>query len=346
MSNTRTIRIAGGGLAGLALGIALRQKGIPTTVIEAGDYPRHRVCGEFISGRGQAALERLHLTELLLAAGAQRAWRTAFFFPGNNVARATLPQGALCVSRYVLDKLLADEFARLGGVLCLHTRWDATGPSEGWVRATGRRPQAAVNGWRWFGLRAHARGTELEADLELHFLPNGYVGLCRVGEEVNVCGLFRSRNSSPNLAQEWSNVLAGPEGSVLRERLGAGQFDAASFRAVAALAYPGSLQARGGEWAVGDALAMIPPVTGNGMSLAFESAELASAPLARYGRGDWSWAAAAEVFAEDCRERFARRLRVAAGLQALLFREWGARCLGAWLPRFPQLIRALFDLTR
>ena len=32
---------------------------------------------------------------------------------------------------------------------------------------------------------------------------------------------------------------------------------------------------------------MIPPVTGNGMSMAFESAELAVAPLAAWSRGEF-----------------------------------------------------------
>ena len=55
------ITIVGGGLAGLTLGIGLLQRGVPVTVWEAGRYPRHRVCGEFISGRGSASLARLGL---------------------------------------------------------------------------------------------------------------------------------------------------------------------------------------------------------------------------------------------------------------------------------------------
>ena len=47
----KPITIVGGGLAGLTLGIGLRQCGVAVTVHEAGHYPRHRVCGEFISGR-------------------------------------------------------------------------------------------------------------------------------------------------------------------------------------------------------------------------------------------------------------------------------------------------------
>ena len=61
MSPGKPITIIGGGLAGLTLGIGLRQLGAPVTIWEAGRYPRHRVCGEFISGNGQAVLQRFGL---------------------------------------------------------------------------------------------------------------------------------------------------------------------------------------------------------------------------------------------------------------------------------------------
>src|SRR4029077_11000033 len=93
------VTIVGGGLAGLTLGIGLRQRGIPVTVWEAGRYPRHRVCGEFISGQGQEALARLWLRALLAQAGARRAQTAAFFSPKVGSAARQLPQAALCVSR-------------------------------------------------------------------------------------------------------------------------------------------------------------------------------------------------------------------------------------------------------
>ena len=70
MKACKPITVVGGGLAGLTLGIGLRQRGIPVTVWEAGHYPRHRVCGEFISGRGQGTLARLGLRERLDEVGA------------------------------------------------------------------------------------------------------------------------------------------------------------------------------------------------------------------------------------------------------------------------------------
>ena len=86
MASSRPITIVGGGLAGLTLGIGLRQRGIPATVYEAGRYPRHRVCGEFISGNGPAVLRRLALDKLFEDAGAIQT-DSAAFFSGANLLR-------------------------------------------------------------------------------------------------------------------------------------------------------------------------------------------------------------------------------------------------------------------
>ena len=48
-------------------------------LIEAGDYPRHRVCGEFINGRGLKSLDELGLIETIRQAGARVAQDAAFF---------------------------------------------------------------------------------------------------------------------------------------------------------------------------------------------------------------------------------------------------------------------------
>src|SRR5215510_8437076 len=98
----KPITIVGGGLAGLTLGIGLRQRGIPVTIYEAGHYPRHRVCGEFISGRGQEALARMGLTDPFVRAGAIEARTGAFYVGAARTAVRPLPRPALCLSRYVI----------------------------------------------------------------------------------------------------------------------------------------------------------------------------------------------------------------------------------------------------
>ena len=156
MSAPKPIQIIGGGLAGLTLGIALRKKEIPVTICEAGNYPRHRVCGEFVSGRGLEILRMLGLNEKFLDAGAIEARSSVFFSENSKSPVRQLPSPALCLSRFAMDKLLADEFQRLGGELQAGARWQ-NNFSDGTIRASGRKPQPTENGWRWFGLKAHAR---------------------------------------------------------------------------------------------------------------------------------------------------------------------------------------------
>lgn len=315
MSALKPITIVGGGLAGLTLGIGLRQRGIPVTLHEAGGYPRHRVCGEFISGRGQETLGRLGLRGLLDRAGAVRAHTAALFSETKSTPARPLSPPAICLSRFILDQTLAAEFRRRGGELLDGSR--SREPfGEGIVRATGRRAGTDEDGSRWFGLKVHARNLTLKADLEMHFSPHGYVGLCRIdGGGVNVCGLFRRRGGANILAPDSRGLLRGRPGSLLNQRLAAAIFDEGSFCAIAGLSLSPQQAAARGECCVGDAVTMIPPVTGNGMSMAFESAELAIGPLATWSRGGLSWLPAQQLIAQQCDARFARRLAWAKWLQ-------------------------------
>ncbi len=318
MPLSRPITIVGGGLAGLTLGIGLRRRGVPVAVWEAGNYPRHRVCGEFISGSGPAVLRRLGLLELFENAGAIEAGTATFISGPNRSPVRKLPVPALCLSRYSMDAMLAEQFRKLGGDLQAGRRWQANGPDEAVVHATGREPHPTENGWRWFGLKAHVTNVNLAADLEMHVAADNYVGINRInGGEVNVCGLFRARPGEKNAVG--FELLRGKPGSALRDRLGGAQFDEGSACSVAGLSLKPQCAAAKTGCYIGDAATMIPPVTGNGMSMAFESAEIAIEPLTRYSRGEVNWAEARRAISRTCDAAFAERLRWAARLQWLMF---------------------------
>ncbi len=347
MPGFKSITIVGGGLAGLTLGIGLRQRGIPVTVWEAGHYPRHRVCGEFISGRGQEVLRRLGLLDTFLQAGAVPA-RTAAFFLGRFGSPAwALPKPAVCFSRFVMDGLLADQFRQLGGELREAARWQEDDFGEGVVRATGRRREPRDHADCWFGLKVHARKVPLAADLEMHGTRFGYVGLCRLKDgEVNVCGLFRREPNSRESSRYRTDLLRGEPGTALWQCLEGAAFDDRSFCSVAGISLRPHRAASRRECCLGDSLTMIPPVTGNGMSMAFEAAELALDPLAGYARGEISWSAARQLVAAACDRAFARRLTWARLLQWLIFLPLLRRWPGSLSLRSQFLCRSLFACTR
>jgi 2-polyprenyl-6-methoxyphenol hydroxylase-like FAD-dependent oxidoreductase len=349
MSPQEPITIVGGGLAGLTLGIGLRQREVPVKIFEAGNYPRHRVCGEFISGNGPAVLGRLGLLTRFEQAGAVHA-RTVLFVCGSNRSPVRqLAAPALCLSRQVMDLLLAETFQQLGGELLINARWTPAEEREGIVLAAGRRTQAADKNPRWFGVKAHVSRSspvKLEADLEMHLSPDGYIGVNRInGGEVNVCGLFRVRKEArrPESKQNW---LRGETGSLLNERLGAANFAPDSFCSVAGLQLKPQRAAAKTECCIGDALTMTPPVTGNGMSMAFESAELAVEPLAAYSRGKLNWMQAQQQIARRCDAAFSRRLAWARLLQWMMISPALQGRLGSMFLHSDRLWQLMFTQTR
>lgn len=349
MAAPQPITIIGGGLAGLTLGIGLRRRQIPVVIWEAGQYPRHRVCGEFISGAGQLVLGRLDLLARFEAAGAVYARTAKFICGGNHSPVRRLPTPALCLSRYTMDALLAELFQELGGELQANRRWSGAEPQPGVVQAGGRRPAPAGSGPRWFGVKAHVPATgpmRLDADLEMHLSANGYVGMnVTSGGAFNVCGLLRTRPGAPAPAAppDW---LRGAPGSSLAQRLAGVEFDAGSFCSVGGLSLQPQRAAARTECCIGDRLTMTPPVTGNGMSMAFEAAEAAIEPLAAYSRGTLDWAAARHQIARECDRRFSRRLAWARRLQWLMTSPLLRSRPGALLLQSERLWELLFSKTR
>jgi menaquinone-9 beta-reductase len=341
------ITIVGGGLAGLALGIGLRQRGVPVTVWEAGRYPRHRVCGEFICGRAQEVLARLGLRDSFFRAGAILGHTAAFYVGRFGSPVRALATPALCLSRYATDALLAAQFRQAGGGLREHARWREDNYGEGVVRASGRRLHPRDEDYHWFGIKVHARNVRLAADLEMHRSQSGYVGLCRLGGGVvNVCGLFRRTANKPDATQSWRELLRGQPGTGLWEGLGHASFDQDSFCSVAGFSLKPFRAGSHSECCIGDALTMIPPVTGNGMSMAFEAAELAVGPLAAYSRGESTWNEARQAVAEACDHAFARRLAWARALQWLMLTPWLRGWAGSVALHSDSLWRLMFTCTR
>lgn len=342
----KPVTIAGGGLSGLMLGLLLRRGGVPVTLLEAGEYPRHRVCGEFVSGRGVDVLREAGVMPLLERAGAKMACSVLFCRGGKSGRARTLPEAALCVSRWTMDAVLVQALREAGAEVRTGERYTA-GWSEGVVRATGRRIQKEVAGWRWFGVKCHARGVSLKADLEMHLTPHGYVGLCAVEDgRVNVSGLFRSREPVPDLASRWLDWLSGEPGSVLRAQLQTVEWDADSLSFVAGLDLRPAAVPDLEEFSIGDSVAMIPPATGNGMSMALESAQIASAFLIAWSRGELSWAQATAGHRSALSVAFGPRLRWSARLQQMMTHPFWSRAAFRAVQVLPSLQDFLFRRTR
>jgi flavin-dependent dehydrogenase len=301
----------------------LQRHGVPVVLRDAGRYPRHRVCGEFIAGLAPSTVSRLGLAPILADALQHR--EVAWFLPGEPVRLQRLPEPALGISRHVLDVRIADAFVAAGGTLETGVRVTDLAPRPGRVFATGRRRGPPA----WIGLKVHVRSLELARELELHLGEQSSVGLAQIENgEVNVCGLFRRRP----LASRGSSILisylnaAGLE--VVAQRIAGAEHAEESFCAVAGLDFDRRVEPAD-VIRLGDACAMIPPFTGNGMAMAFQSAEAALDPLLAYAGGQQTWKETCRDTHASLRRRFRLRLASAQLLHPFLLEPRRQRCLAA-----------------
>ena len=342
----KTVNIVGGGLAGLSLGLALRQRDIPTTIVESGGYPRHKVCGEFISGKGVSLLRTLGVEGRLRELGLTSAQEVQFFLDGDGSPRVPLPAAAWCLSRWNLDLALAEAFEQQGGRIRKHSRGDVSEMKPGWVQASGRRRASHARA-RWVGVKFHLSQFSLKADLEMHLQNGAYVGICGVeGERSNVCALMPKERVPSRLSSDPLAGLGRVFSATLGERLSHAQLVSGSLSTVAGLDYSERTPTDDSSVHLGDAQGLIPPITGNGMSLAFESAALAIAPLSQWSRDLISWEAASREIRLRQRSAFSFRLLRARCLQRFLVSD-ALRMGRRWvLPAFPRLVPWAFRLTR
>lgn len=313
----KAVKIEGGGICGLALGNALARKGVPVSVLEKGRYPRHRVCGEFLAGLTSGTLQILNLEDLF--ADAPIAETVAWFRGGKAVAQYSLPGTISCLSRFAMDQELANRFREAGGILETGHRVDLReAPLEGTVRTLGKASGQSSR----LGLKAHFRNLSLEADLEMHLGEQAYVGLSRVEDGwVNVSGLFERRRGLQAKKESWLDTYLRASGlNPLADRLAKAEMRPDSFCGVSGFAF--ALPGPGNEdqpvLSLGDHHAMIPPFTGNGMTMAFESAALALPFLLAYSQGKSTWPETVDKLTRARNRRFNGRLQRAIWLQSLL----------------------------
>src|SRR6185369_6120306 len=117
------IAIVGAGPAGASLAIRLAMKDFEVVLIEREKFPRHKLCGEFISPECLEHFRELGVLEEMMAVGGDRITQTIFYAPsGRNVSVPSEwfgnAKGALSISRAEMDFRLLEK-ARSAGVKVL-----------------------------------------------------------------------------------------------------------------------------------------------------------------------------------------------------------------------------------
>ncbi len=108
--------IIGGGLAGLCNAIHLSKFGKSVLLIEKNSYPKHKVCGEYISNEVLPYLAFLGINPFDF--GAVKIDNFQLSTTNTQLISAKLPLGGFGISRYQLDSVLSEK-AKDNGVTIL-----------------------------------------------------------------------------------------------------------------------------------------------------------------------------------------------------------------------------------
>jgi flavin-dependent dehydrogenase len=358
------VLIIGGGVAGCAVSIALARKGRSVTLIEREPTPRHKICGEFLSGE---ALEDLHALGIDVASLGAVPLNYVRLAAARRAAEAPLPFPAASLTRKALDTALIAQ-AIAAGVRLERGRsvqslqrstgnlWQAT-LDDGTTRqaptaflATGkhdlrghRRPK---DPHQWVAFKMYYRlspaQTAALADAsELTLYAGGYGGIQPVEDGItNFCCVVQRRYFS-RAGLRWEGLLAKMQQECphLAMRLEGAQPLLERPITVTHIPYGYLRRAtEDGLYCIGDQAAVIPSFTGDGISIALHTARRAATA---YLAGE-----AAPIFQPKLRSAMLPQMRLAEvaanGLNNALARAVLPFCLRVW----PGAMRVTARLTR
>ncbi|TMM30421.1 FAD-dependent oxidoreductase [Polaribacter aestuariivivens] len=304
---TFEIIIIGGGLAGLCNAIHLSKFGKKVLLIEKNEYPKHKVCGEYISNEVLPYLEFLEINPFDF--GAVKIDNFQLSTTKNKVISAKLPLGGFGISRYQFDFVLSEK-AKENGVVILHdsvlnvdfkedeftieTKENDSFKSKICIGAFGKRSLLDVKMERDFiqkkspylGVKMHVKG-DFPSDLvALHNFKGGYCGVSKVeNNTINLCYItsFSAFKKYKNIDDFQENVVF--KNKFLKEVFQNSKTVWEQPLSISQISFETKKPVENHIIMCGDAAGMIHPLCGNGMSMAIQSAQIASKLILNYSNG-------------------------------------------------------------
>jgi flavin-dependent dehydrogenase len=297
------VAIVGAGPAGSTLAALLGRRGIAVALIDRDEFPRDKLCGEFLSYDALPILDRLGVSLDVPSISRCRV------VSRRRVYEFDFPSAARGVSRLLLDDLLFHTAVAAGAQSL--AGWTAIGldpliiERDGEQRAISAR--VIVGAWgRWgrfdsqlgrrfvrdrshrsFGFKRHytaaesdRRRTEL---IELYSFRGGYLGVSPIeGGLTNICGLVHASRLAGHKGR-WDSFVETirSEEKQLDAMYERHQPAQEGFLSSEPVIFRARSPIEQGVLMIGDASGIVDPLTGNGMAMAIQSALVAAPHVVR-----------------------------------------------------------------
>ena len=357
MNQNTQIIIVGGGLAGLTAALHLLKNNCQVLLIEKQTYPKHKVCGEFISNEILPYLSYLDVDIELLQP--THISKTSISTHDGDQISSDLSMGGFGVSRFALDFYLYKEMILKGGVVAHATVQNIVFENDEFTLQTtenqyfkskivlgcfGKRSSLDLQMKRsfiqkkspWLAVKAHYH-LPFDNDLvELHNFNGGYCGVSKVENNlVNICYLVQYEvfKQYKNIETFQKNVFAeNPKLNAI--------FEQATLvfekpLTISQISFEQKTQVENHVLMLGDTAGLIHPLCGNGMAMAIHSAKIASELCLDFLQNTINRGAFENEYKRRWNHAFKSRLRMGKWLSKILLNKRLSRILFQILLQFP-----------
>lgn len=333
MTESKKILIVGGGLAGLTAAIHLSKIGLKVTLIEKNEFPKHKVCGEYVSNEVLPYLNWLgidcddfnptHLNKF------------QFSSVDGKILESELPLGGFGVSRYVLDEFLYQKAIENGcemiqdtvetivfseNQFTIITAQKAIFTSEILIGAYGKRSNIDQeldrsfirNKAPWLAVKAHYSGVFPDNLVGLYHFKGGYCGVSKVEDnKINICYLadYKTFKQYKNIEEYQKNVVS--KNPYLKSILDNCEPLFEKPLTISQISFEAKKAVENHILMIGDSAGLIHPLCGNGMAMAIRSAKIASELIEQYYNYEISSRSELEkMYQKAWNQNFKRRLKI------------------------------------
>ncbi len=360
--------IIGGGLAGLTCALHLSQNNFKVLLIEKNSFPKHKVCGEYISNEVLPYLKYLGFDPFKF--GAKRISNFELTTHNNKTIKADLPLGGFGMSRHEMDFRLYELALRLGvsvlqdtvvdvvfenDIFHIQTKSNQSFISKITIGAFGKRSNLDHKFQRSFitkkspylGVKVHVSGNFPENKVALHNFKGGYCGVSKVeSDHINLCYItnYKEFKRYKDIDTFQNEVVF--KNLALKKLFQNSSVEFDEPLTISQISFATKNPIENHMIMCGDSAGMIHPLCGNGMAMAIRSAQLASSLIIDYLQNKIHTRTALErKYAKAWNKTFSLRLKVGHVIAYLFRQDWLAPKLLVVLRSVPFLIPLIIRMT-
>ncbi len=368
MTINNQVLIIGGGLAGLINAIHLSKNGLSVLVLEKNSYPKHKVCGEYISNEVLPYLKSLGFDPL--AHKAKNIKNILLSSSKGNHIKAKLPLGGFSISRFTLDYVLAQK-AKENGVRIINdtvtqieyknnlfsvfTKSNSCYTSQIVIGAYGKRANLDIKLNRKFiqkkapylAVKAHYKGKFPEDLVGLHNFIGGYCGVSKIeNDHINICYItdYQSFKKYKNIEDFQQKVVY--QNVHLKNIFENTKLAFSKPITISQISFSAKNTVEDHVLMCGDTASMIHPLCGNGMGMAIHAAQIASELIVQYFSGQIESRAILEKkYDKLWKKEFEQRLKLGRVLAKLFRMTYFSEVVLVFLKMFPWVLPIIIKNT-